>query len=1505
MNRPVRNRFLQILRELIPTDNQSTNNLQSERVRKRPQYFRTPQVESLEGRRVMAANITQFTPTDSGFVVQFSEAIDSTKINLYTTSGGAMGQADVTVQGTTSGAVKGSAVFTGNTMTFVASGGLLPADTYTVTLRSAADGFTDAADGELLDGEKNASFPSGNGTAGGNFVTTFTVSAGTSVSVGLADIARGPGQALQGPASGSGATLPEGLAIQLGNAAGVTSLSMTFQYDPALMNITEVKLGPDAPSGSQVQANLNTPGVVTLSFFALAPLTADQTDIISVIATVPETATYGKAQVLDVTAVEVNAGALTAKADDAIHVAAYPGDANANRRYDAEDARLIARVGVGSDTGFVSATPTSSTVTTPLFPLIDPRLLGDVTGVDGLSPLDASDVLRKVIGLSVPNLPNLPSQAPTNIALSTTTVPSGSASGTTVGTFTSTDPDTGDTFTYTLVAGSGDTDNSSFTISGNQLKTAAVFNAATKSSYSIRVRTSDSSGKTFEKNFTITVSATNQAPTDLALSTSSIAESQTTGAVVGNFTTTDPDSGNTFTYTLVSGVGSTDNAAFTINNNQLVLNTALNFEAKPTYAIRVRTTDNAGATFEKTLTIAVTNVNEAPTQISSSGTTVPAGAASGTTIGTLTSTDPDASDTHTYTLVSGTGDTDNSKFSITGNQLRTNATFASQTSYSIRVRSTDAAGLTFEQVITGTIAQGNAAPTDIALSSNSIAENSAGGTTVGNLSSSDPNSSDTHTYALVSGDGSTDNAAFTITGNQLKLTNSPDFETKSSYAVRVQTTDNNGLTFAKTFTINVTNVNEAPTASALSDTSIQDGDASGTVVGTLSATDPDASDTFTYTLVSGDGSTDNAAFTISGNELRTAFVANQATKSSYAIRVRAADAGGLNFERTYTISVANVNDAPTDLSLSTSSIAENSASGTTVGQLSSVDADNGDTHTYSLVSGTGDTDNASFTIDGNALKLAATPDFETKSSYAIRVRSTDAGGLSTEKTLTISVTNVNEAPTQLQLSGNTVVDGTASGQTVATLSATDVDASDTLTYSLVSGTGDTDNASFTISGSNLVLASNVDISAKSSYSLRLKATDSAGLSTEQAFAINVTAAPAAAPTAINLSNNQIAEDAATGATVGQLTSVDANNGDTHSYTLVAGAGDTDNAAFTIVGNELRTVSSFNFETKSSYTVRVRTTDSSNLTFEQALPLNITNVNEAPSQPQLSVSTVVDGTSSGQNVATISSPDPDAGDTHTYSLVSGSGDTDNASFTINGNNLVLATTVNMANKSSYAIRVKSTDNGGLSSEQSFVITVTEAPVAPTAINLNTTQIAENQAIGTGVGQLTSTDASSADTHTYALVAGTGDTDNAAFEIVNNELRTKQSFDFETKSSYNVRIQTTDSTGLTYEQAFVVTVANVNEAPTAVTISSNTIADMQTSGTVVGVLGTTDPDAGDTFTYTLVTGTGDTDNSVFQIVGGNLVINENVDAAIQSLYNVRVKSTDAAGLEIEQVLQLLVQ
>ena len=104
------------------------------------------------------------------------------------------------------------------------------------------------------------------------------------------------------------------------------------------------------------------------------------------------------------------------------------------------------------------------------------------------------------------------------------------------------------------------------------------------------------------------------------------------------------------------------------------------------------------------------------------------------------------------------------------------------------------------------------------------------------------------------------------------------------------------------------------------------------------------------------------------------------------------------------------NATPTDITLSNNSIAENSPTTSTIGTFSTTDADTGDTFTYSLVSGTGSTDNASFTIDGNTLKLNnVSLDYETKNTYTIRVRTTDSGNATYEEAFTITVTDVDES----------------------------------------------------------------------------------------------------------------------------------------------------------------------------------------------------------------------------------------------------------------------------------------------------------------------------------------------------------------------------------------------------------------------------------------------------------------------------------------------------------------
>ena len=95
-------------------------------------------------------------------------------------------------------------------------------------------------------------------------------------------------------------------------------------------------------------------------------------------------------------------------------------------------------------------------------------------------------------------------QSPTDISLSNNSVSQSGSSNAVVGTLTTTDADVGDSFSYALIAGSGDTNNSSFNLSGDSLR---ANNASTLvgGSYSIRVQTTDSGNATFEKAFSITV----------------------------------------------------------------------------------------------------------------------------------------------------------------------------------------------------------------------------------------------------------------------------------------------------------------------------------------------------------------------------------------------------------------------------------------------------------------------------------------------------------------------------------------------------------------------------------------------------------------------------------------------------------------------------------------------------------------------------------------------------------------------------------------------------------------------------------------------------------------------------------------------------------------------------------------------------------------------------------------------------------------------------------------
>ncbi len=137
------------------------------------------------------------------------------------------------------------------------------------------------------------------------------------------------------------------------------------------------------------------------------------------------------------------------------------------------------------------------------------------------------------------------------------------------------------------------------------------------------------------------------------------------------------------------------------------------------------------------------------------------------------------------------------------------------------------------------------------------------------------------------------------------------------------------------------------------------------------------------------------------------------------------DKAGNALDGTFTGQVYAINKAPTDIGLDDNSIDENNAIGDVIGNLSTTDADASDAHTYTLVSGSGDTDNGSFSVDGSQLKAAESFDFETQSSYNIRIKTDDGKGGSFEQVFSIDIVNVLEP--NISVSGGITFEDTALG----------------------------------------------------------------------------------------------------------------------------------------------------------------------------------------------------------------------------------------------------------------------------------------------------------------------------------------------------------------------------------------------------------------------------------------------------------------------------------------------
>ena len=1096
-------------------------------------------------------------------------------------------------------------------------------------------------------------------------------------------------------------------------------------------------------------------------------------------------------------------------------------------------------------------------------------------------------------------------QRETSIARS---VPENTAEGEPVGDpVAPTDADSGDTLTYALAG----TDASSFEIDTEtgQIKTKAGVDLdyeAAQNTYSVTVSVhdgKDTAGNTEDPpkqddtvEVTIAVTDVNEPPAfaDDAPLSIEVAENTATNRDIGNpYTATDPDAGETLTYSL-SG---TDAASFDIDTSsgQLKTKAELDHEAKDSYRVTIQATDGKDAygnteqtpTIDDTLdvTITVTDVDD-PGAITFSSDSP----AAGTTL-TATLDDDDgvkatpavtwawesSTDQSSWTPVSGeTTDSITLDSADVGNYYLVTATYDDEEGTGQM-----ATGETSNAVVTAPTTNQNPEFARDAATTLSVAENTPTGQNIGApYTASHGDSKGTVVYSL----GGTAAAEFELdtTTGQLKTKTVFDYESgTTSYSVTISVTDGlddyEDADTTADATINVTitvdDVNEPPMFDANAPTALNvlENTATATNItnGLFTATDPD-SDAPEYSLAT---SGDSAAFAIdsTSGQLKSKDSLDFETKAQYTVRIYVTDnkapdgTASAASDDTHTVTI-NVTNADDDGTVTFSADPPSAGTALTATLNDDDNSISGETWSWKIsddgssnwreITGAGTN---SYTPQRADIDKYLQASVSYTDSYSSGKSATGTTGAVADRPATNQHPSFADATADRSVAENTVEDTNIG----APVSATHADSVGTLVYSLDTAGAtnfDIDSSTGQLKTKTVFDYENDTLSYTVTVSVRDGMDDYSNADSVVdhtiAVTINVTNVneppefDSNAPTTLN-----VVENTAAGENIGTvITATDPDNGDTVTYSLDG----QDGGAFEIDSSgQIKTKDPLDRETKSSYSLTVTATDSKSATATHRVTITVTDEEHEPPRfdeeygdGEASLTReVAENTAAGQPVGAPVSATDDDGDTLTYSLVG----TDATSFDIDTTTgqIKAKDPLDYEDTQSYSVTVSVTDSKDSAGntentpaeDASIDVTinvtnVNEGPAfaddAPTTLSVD-----ENTVTNTDItdGRFTATDPES-DTPTYSLSG----TDAASFDIDTStgELKTKADLDHEDKNRYSVTIQVTDGKAADGNTENPASIDDTHD----VTI---TVTDVDDDGAIT--ISADPPSAGTTLTATL--------------------------------------------------------
>ena len=906
-----------------------------------------------------------------------------------------------------------------------------------------------------------------------------------------------------------------------------------------------------------------------------------------------------------------------------------------------------------------------------------------------------------------------------------------------------------------------------------------------------------------------------------------IPENTKIGTHLATITATDADITKSLNYAITGG---NDDDIFAISpiSGRLTLNGALDFEDSSidnSYSLTITAYDGDATdadTKSSTTTVTITITNVAP-EFGDNAVAWASGFANGNvaentdttnpvTLGTVAAEPQGNTNPLTYSIIGGN---DDGIFSLTGaGALSLVKPLDAETtaSHTLTIQVSD--GTTTPDTTTIAITVGDvnehtpAAPTiswaaDFA--GGNVAENTRPDTPLATVTATDADARPTLSYSI-SGAGSN---LFNIDNNgNLILKGRLDFETTETYTLMITASDGTNISTATAITITVTDsdpdLNSMTWESGFENGAVSENTAAGTAIASFDVTHSKPGIFFRVN--------DDAFAVDSDGKLRLTRKLDYETTTQHNLRVIVSDGTSSDFmDVVVTVQDAEIEfNAPAwETDFANGVIAEDTTTGTKLATISAKREDDTTNNLgYSIVAGN---DGNIFTIDNNGvLTLANALDYDDASTYSLTIRITDTTNTAhtADVAVDIEVVNVNkDAPTdptitwEADFTGGNVAEDTAIGTTLASVSSTDGDDDETVTYSITAGnTGDV----FFIDEDtgDISLAGALDYETDTSYTLTITASDGTKTATTD-ITITVTDVDPELVWAKGFADGIVAESAAAGRYIATLTK-DADNTASLRYAITDGSSggifaiDENTGAITLEG-------ALDYATTPDYTLTIQTTNTATNTVIATTEVHIrvggteviweAGFGSGSTFVDVNNDPIVNTANVGANVSGVTilgsfSHNRFADDATTYSIAGGN----THRFAIHNGDLYF---FGDAGTRAYTLTIIATDGTLTDSTDIFVVVGNDnAPAfesAPVAWEAGfADNVLENTAIGTLLGRVDASDADGARLSYYFVENGTAVSSVGAFNIneYTGAITLTSSLNYEAATSHDLTIRVFD-------------------------------------------------------------------------------------------------------------------